>query len=75
MAATALPFYRTVRSDLVVYGCRGGELFEQQLETHDEYDRVTAAIDEDLAESARQQQLDHVRRLLDDISRDEIRSY
>lgn len=58
-AATSMTpcFYRTVRDQFVVYGCRRGELFEREVEDEEAYEQLIATIEADLgSEQTREQQ-------------------
>lgn len=68
----APPFYRTA-DGFTIYGCRSGEVFERELKTKREYDRVLDKIAREIDKAHRQRERDDIATLLQDISRGEYR--
>lgn len=68
------PFFRTVGSELLVYGCSARGAFEQRFETADRYEERVQALFRELEESNREEDLASVRALLADVSQGRLRS-
>jgi hypothetical protein len=62
--------HRTVPSELTVYGCRNGDLFESSFESAEEYQRAVERICGDLAEVELVDELEYVSQLLRDVMGD-----
>jgi hypothetical protein len=56
--------HRTVPSELTVYGCRNGDLFESRYESSEEYQRAVETIRGDLLEAEQNEEREHVGLLL-----------
>jgi hypothetical protein len=63
-------FYRTVPSELLVYGRRGGELFEREFDDREAFDRAVETIERELGPAMRQAERGAVAVLLDRIARE-----
>jgi len=68
------PFFRTVDSEFVVYGCCAEGPFEQRFDSRQEFQERVHALSCELGEVASEQDLENVRSLLTDISHVQLRS-
>ena len=70
VARTISAVHRTVPSELIVYGCRNGDLFESRFEHPEEYERAVERIRRDLMEAEHREELEYVSRMLQDVTGD-----
>ncbi|NOY94200.1 MAG: hypothetical protein GXP55_23720 [Deltaproteobacteria bacterium] len=68
------PFFHTVDSEFIVYGCSAEGPFEQRFESTEEFEERVQALSREVGDIAREHDLENVRSLLADISHVQLRS-